>query len=208
MRKRIINILLSFLLTITIFVTIFTLTILNDNFIKMNLKKYDYYDVVYENIKRDLLEYNNNLDYSLDKNKMIKDINTYVKSRYDNKYYISKIETDVEDSEIRDIYNKNIKFNNIFKDYNMVMIIYGIYLFDIILIIITGTVFVKTKKNHDIYLILVVSSVISFFVYGVIYITNNINIDILSHIVNSFAHYYLAINIILFEYSLFKKIKK
>lgn len=207
MIKEKINICLSILFSIVLFITIFCLTVLNANFIKINLKKSNYYNVVYNNIINDLKEYDENLIYTLDIKDVEDDINEYVKSRYSNKYFISKIETDISNNEIRDIYNKNIKFNNLFINYNMVLIIYSLFSLDIILIIITGIIFKKTKNKHNIRIILILSSIISFIIYGICYIFNNYNLDILYNIFNNYLHIYLAINIIILECIIIKKIK-
>ena len=206
--RRVINILLSFLFSITLFVTMFSFTVLNKNFIYRNFKNYDYYNKVYINIKNDIKEYDKKLKYELSKKDVENDIKTYVKKRYDNTYFVNKIETDNNGEKLRDIYNKNIRFNNYFINKGYPLYITIIYFVNILLIIITGIVFKKTRYKHDLFKIMVYS-----FIFSIIfYISSRLMIDLknelLSLILYNALKIYLGVNIILFEFSIFKKYKK
>ena len=103
--KHILNISESILLSISIFLIVFSLTLLNKNYIKFELNRYNYYDKVVNEINN---EYGSTVVYY---NDVKEDINNYVDSYYADKNYTSR--TNNEDNTI---YNNHIKFIGPFKN--------------------------------------------------------------------------------------------
>lgn len=194
MAKQIINSSLALLLSLTIIVSLFSLTILNDNFIKKELQKNDYYDEVYNELKIEMSNTN------LTKDIVIKDINNFIKSDYNKqkKYSIS------DNSEI---YNYYIKFKNFFDNFNFYKFKIVIYIVNLVLIFLCGNIFIKTKKYHHINNVLLYSAIINILFYGLSYLFININNHILLNIYHTYLHIILGTSIILIECSIYKLIK-
>lgn len=206
--KKILNILLSLVFSICFFLVILCLTVFNKNFVYRVMDKSNYYDLVVDNIKIDMDNNYPDFKYKLEKKKVKKDIKEYVKSRYENIYFTNKINSNVDSSDIRDLYNKNIKFNNVFEGKNISLSIIVIDFICIFIIIITGSIFKYTKDKHDLKIIMIINFIISVIIYGLITLFVDFNYDLFNLIKESFLHHYIAISIILFEISLFKIIWK
>lgn len=208
MKNNILNIILSILLSITTLLVIIVFTIFNKNYVKHILVKYNYYDTIKTNIETDLKEYDSSLEYELDINDIIKDTNNYIENNYKDKEYFNKINITnlgIIPSDISNIYNKNIKFIKI-NNYAFTKDIFC--LFTLIVIIISGILFNKTKNKHNIRLILLLSGTINIFIYGILYILFNTDSFIIERMVITCLHYYLGLSIIIIEYMLFSKFLK
>lgn len=172
--KRISSYLYALLLSITVIFSLFSLTVLSKNFVLKVIDKNNYIKVINEST-------------GVSKKEIKKDLNKYITNKYQK--------LNLKDKE----YNKYINFMNIDKN-----ITYFIYLITILLIIITGNIFNKTKKKHDIKSILLISSIILIIVYGLIYILFNSSF-ILNEIVYTFNHYILFIAVLFLMISIFSK---
>lgn len=199
MKQRIIDIGLSLLFAITLIITIFCLTVLNKNFVVHSMDGENYYLKVYESIKKDFDA--RGLSYELTEDKVKEDIRVYVKNRYRNDYYR------FSNQELRDDYNKYIKFNNYFKDFDICSIVYLIYLLDLVLIITTGCLFLKTKGIHSLNIIVISNFIVVFLLYGILTLFIDCNNDMINIVITKFSHYYLATAIILLEINIFSQIK-
>lgn len=206
MKNNILNIILSILLSITTFLVILVFTIFNKNYIKHILNKYNYYEDIRNNIISDLNEYDSSLEYDLDINDIVKDTNNYIDNNYKDKIYFNKINItnlDIIPSNISDIYNNNIKFIKI-NNYSFIKDIF--LLITLIMVIIVGILFNKTKNKHNIKYILILSNILNIFIYGILYILFNTDSLIIERIVITSLHYYLGLSIIIIEYVCFKKL--
>ena len=172
--KKISSYLYAFLLSITVVFSLFSLTVLSKNFVLKVIDKSNYINIINEST-------------GVSKKEIKKDLNKYIINKYQK--------LNIKDKE----YNKYINFMNIDKN-----ITYFIYLITILLIIITGNIFNKTKKKHDIKSILLISSIILIIVYGLIYILFNSSF-ILNEIVYTFNHYILFIAVLFLMISIFSK---
>lgn len=191
MRLIVNNILLGILFSITFFFVVFSLTVLNKNFIYKIFKDNSYYHVLEERLN----------SYDIDKKRLESDLKVYVKKRYSNEYFSANGQVD------RDAYNNVIKFDGYFDNINITLIIYIIYLITIVLIIITGIIFKKNKGYHGLLCISLIKFLISIVVFGWLFLFIKIDNSILDIIKDTFIHYYLAFAIIIFELFLLKRIK-
>ena len=185
------NLLLSVLLSITTVFLIISLFLFNDRFIKKVLFKHNIVDVVYKNIDNEIDE-----EFSLDKDLLEIDIIRYI----DNGYFLNvkgKIISNGE-NKYEDIYSKNIK---LFNEYNIFKLKSVFYILTFIFIIVTGVLFILTKRKHNIDFILLISGIIDIIIYGVIFIFNNFNSSELI-IVNTLLHILLAIGVLFLVSSL------
>lgn len=180
--------------------SVFCLTTLNKNFIKHIMNKNNYYEEVYKEIKDDLT--NKDIDINITSDLITKDINNYVKSRYRNDYYQFAVE------EYRDDYNRFIKFNNYFGDYDLCLTIYLLFIIDFILVVGTGVLFLRTKTIHNLNFIMVINFLITVVVYGVFSLGFTTNLNILNEVIQEFSRYYLGTSIILLELVIFNLLKK
>lgn len=199
MKIKIVNILLSLLFAITFIVTTFCLTVLNKNFVIHYMNREKYYEEVYEDIVEEFDK--TGLSYELTKDKVKEDIRKYVRSRYRNDYF------HFSNQELRSDYNKYIKFNGFFGENDVCSMIYLLYLLDLVLIIITGVIFLKTKSYHNLNDILIGNFIISILLFGGLTLFLNCHNEIINIVLNAFEHYYLAIAIILFEIAIMSKLK-
>lgn len=198
MKRNIVNILLSLLLFITLFFVMVSLTICNDNFVIKVLEDNNYYK------KQSLLlekEIGSNIE--LDNTLFKEDINNYVEKKFVDKKYSSKIDGNKHSF----LYNKYVKFNNEFKNINIKKYIWIIYIVSIILVIITGAIFNRTKKYHDINNILIINFIFSIILAMYIYVFIDFDLDILNSIKIVANKYYMAVSIILLEIGVYNKIK-
>ena len=173
--KKISSYLYAFLLSITVVFSLFSLTVLSKNFVLKVIDKSNYINIINEST-------------GVSKKEIKKDLNKYITNKYQK--------LNLKDKE----YNKYINFMNIDKN-----ITYIIYLITILLIIVTGNIFNKTKKKHDIKSILLITSIMLIIIYGLIYILFN-RTFILNEIVYTFDHYILFIAVLFLMISIFSRI--
>lgn len=173
--KKISSYLYAFLLSITVVFSLFSLTVLSKNFVLKVIDKSNYINVINEST-------------GVSKKEIKKDLNKYITNKYQK--------LNLKDKE----YNKYINFMNIDKN-----ITYIIYLITILLIIVTGNIFNKTKKKHDIKSILLITSIMLIIIYGLIYILFNSSF-ILNKIVYTFDSYILFIAVLFLMISIFSRV--
>lgn len=197
------NILIIILFSITAFLSMVCLTLFNTNFVLHKMEEFDYYDIQYNSLTNYLKS--NSIEFKINKSDLKNDIEEYVKSRY-SKYYIhNKIEASTNTD---NIYLDYVKFNNILEKYNANLIIYISFIVTILLVILTGSIFIRTKKKHNINLILSISSIILIVIYGIIYLLFNTNNEFFNYIVNESLHYLLGLSVILLDLVFLNKIRK
>ena len=128
------------------------------------------------------------IETKVDKDIIKKDLKDYINSKYKAVDYENKK------------YEKNINFFLI-NDYKNI-----IYIVTIILVIVTGYLFNKTKKIHNIYTILLITSFFLVVFYGTIYITIDVNL-IFNYLLNIYLHFVLLIADIFFILGIVNKHK-
>ena len=197
MKKFLINSGLSVLFTLVIVSSLLCLTVLNDNFVIKVLKNNEYYSDVYKDINVRLKS--DKISCNIDKKSIENDINKYVKSYY----RIDKVKIN---NDCKDIYKEYIRVSSIDK-FNMKMVYYITFIITIILVIIVGSIFIRTGNVHNLDNIVMMSSILMILIYGGIYIFVDTNIDIVNKVIDSANHLMLAVAIILFEIIVFKKLK-
>ena len=84
---------------------------------------------------------------------------------------------------------------------------YGTFLITIVVVIIIGSLFIKTKGIHSLDNIILISFPLLIIISGFVYIFISTDIDIINKVINSANDLLLGISIILFEIIIFKKIK-
>ncbi len=173
--KKISSYLYAFLLSITVVFSLFSLTVLSKNFVLKVIDKSNYINIIDEST-------------GVSKKEIKKDLNKYITNKYQK--------LNLKDKE----YNKYINFMNIDKNITCI-----IYLITILLIIVTGNIFNKTKKKHDIKSILLITSIMLIIIYGLIYILFN-RTFILNEIVYTFDHYILFIAVLFLMISILSRI--
>lgn len=194
------NIVLTFLFTISCFFSIMCLTLFNTNFVLKKMEKFDYYEKQYISLTNYLNS--NSIEYKLKKSDFKYDIEKYVKSRY-SKYYIhNKIESSTNTD---NIYLDYVKFNNILEKYNANLIIYISFMMTILLVIVTGNIFIRTKGKHNLDLIFIYSSITLILIYGGLYLLFSTNNEFLGFLVNESLHYLLGISVIMLDIVFIKK---
>ncbi len=199
MKRKLINVGESILLSITIILALICLTIFNRHFVIMSLND-DYYEIVMNNIKNDMSIYN--INYELDINDVKKDTKKFINSYYTNKDFVNKMVFDegiIVNDEVNDIYSRDIRFNDIFRNYNISIIREILYLITITLIILVGNLFIHTKKKHDIKDILIISGVIIIIIYGILSMIMSIDNPAIYMIINKFMKYLLGVGILLLD---------
>lgn len=205
MKKLLINSGLSILFSIVVILSIFCVTLLNDNFVLRILDNKNYYDEVYKDITIYLSKNYSEYNCSIDKSILTKDIKTYFKKDFN----IKKINNNIVC--LGDVDTKNIYYDFIsidyFKNKNMKIIYYITFGITILLVILIGSLFIKTKSSHDIFSIFIISFIPLVLTYGLSYIFVDFDNQILNYIFNIANHYLLGISIILLEIGLFKKIR-
>jgi len=199
MKRKLINVGESILLSITIILALICLTIFNRHFVIMSLND-DYYEIVMNNIKNDMFIYN--INYELDINDVKKDTKKFINSYYTNKDFVNKMVFDegiIVNDEVNDIYSRDIRFNDIFRNYNISIIREILYLITITLIILVGNLFIHTKKKHDIKDILIISGVIIIIIYGILSMIMSIDNPAIYMIISKFMKYLLGVGILLLD---------
>lgn len=197
------NILLVLLFSITAFFSMVCLTLFNTNFVLHKMEEFDYYDIQYNSLTNYLKS--NSIEFKINKSDLKNDIEEYVKSRY-SKYYIhNKIEASTNTD---NIYLDYVKFNNILEKYNANLIIYISFIVTILLVILTGSIFIRTKKKHNLNFIFLISSLILIVIYGIVYLLFSTNNEFFNYIVNESLHYLLGLSVILLDLVFLNKIRK
>lgn len=194
MKKQVVNVSISILFSITIVLTIVSLTVLNDRFVMKVLDHNNYIFVIQEKINEDFKK--NNIDRVIEKEEVKGYVKAYVKSRYkyEEKNYSSAMESKIINEHILFMGNKDYKFYS-----------YIIYLLTLISIIITGNVFLKSKKYHDLANVYIYSFFILVFIYGIGYFNVDKFTLIVKEIVDLLNHIILGVGIVLLEIGLIKK---
>lgn len=200
--KKGINYILSILLSLSTVLLILSLFLFNKRFIsKVNIKN-NLSDFVYKEIDASIEE-----DFELDKDLLELDIKRYI----DNGYYLNtnnKIQVNGE-LKYEDIYLNSIK---LFNKYNINRIKSTIYFLTFLILIITGIFFIKTKFNHKIEIIILLSGIIDILIYGIIYLFNNftsselIIVNVLLHILLFIGCLFIFASIILLNEKRIKKL--
>jgi hypothetical protein len=108
--------------------------------------------------------------------------------------------------DLKSVYINHIKLD-IFDKVNMTLVYYLSFIVVIFLVIIVGSLFIKTKNSHDIFNIFIGSFPINILIYGLLYIFIDTDVKIVNELINVSLHLLLGISIILFEIGIFKKIK-
>lgn len=197
------NILIIILFSITAFLSMVCLTLFNTNFVLHKMEEFDYYDIQYNSLTNYLKS--NSIEFKINKSDLKNDIEEYVKSRY-SKYYIhNKIEASTNTD---NIYLDYVKFNNILEKYNANLIIYISFIVTILLVILTGSIFIRTKKKHNLNFIFLISSLILIVIYGIVYLLFSTNNEFFNYIVNESLHYLLGLSVILLDLVFLNKIRK
>lgn len=198
MKKVIINLGASILLTVTIILSIISLTLFNSRFMIKVVEHYQVSTSVITNFENRTNQ--SGVCVTIEKDKVKKDLEKYIKSGYQEPNF--KVNSN---KAINKIYNEEI---NLFKiDFSYKKIRYVVDIVTIIFVIITGNVFLKSKKYHNIYSIFIITSIllIAVFGYNVIYMDGYF--EILNKALNIINHIILASAIVLLEVSLWNKIK-
>lgn len=201
MKKVIGNSVLSILFTLTIVFSSISLTLCNDNFINKYLDKYHYSYIAYKEICKELDKIGLEGKYTLSEKEVKEDIQLFVKSKYNLNTIEKRIHIDdkiiIEESIIQDIYQDKINFLKIKRD-DIKNIIYIIYLITLSLIVVTGSLFIKTKKGHSLKFIFSLSFLLLVSIYGIMYFNIN-DTTIFNKILINYNHVILGIGIILLE---------
>jgi hypothetical protein len=177
--KKVLNIILSIMLAITIFLSVICITIFNRNYIKFELRIHSYYDTILNNI---INESNDSIE--VDNNQIRKDVDTYI----DNYYKDCKCSND------NTIYKDNIMFFNKYKNMRLYHDI--LCLATLGIIIITGILFLKTKKVHNIKCIIYITSILGIIISFIIYLNISYT-GIINLIIKDYYYIYLGINVLL-----------
>ena len=205
MKRRLISSLLTILFSIVVVLVLFCLTLLNDNFVIRVLKNNNYYSEVYKELMIDINTNYKNDDCSIDKDILEDDINRYFKKDFK----VSNIKGNIEcksKKDLKSVYINHIKLD-IFDNVNMTLVYYLSFIVVIFLVVIVGSLFIKTKNSHDIFNIFIGSFPINILIYGLLYIFIDTDVKIVNELINVSLHLLLGISIILFEIGIFKKIK-
>lgn len=125
----------------------------------------------------------------VDKDIIKKDLHDYINSNYKKATYENKK------------YEKNINFFLV-SNYKSI-----IYVVTIVLIVITGYLFNKTKKKHNLYSVVLITSLILVIFYGVTYIAIDINI-VFNYLLNIYLHFILIVADLFFILGVVNKFKK
>lgn len=198
--KKVLNIGLSLFLTVLIALVVFAMTILNKSFVKLSFTIHNYYEVIQNNINNEIT-----MEHSLEIKDIKGDVNNYIDGYYEDRKYGNKIYTtdEVDKDYLDEVYNRNIKaiksMNNIRMYHDIIDILIMAF------IILGGFLFVKTKKIHNLKLVLIISSILGIICSGVLFIFNNFD-GALGVIVNDCYSIYLGINLFILLFIAFKSV--
>lgn len=193
--KKIINYWESILLVITIIISITFFTLCNKNFYYHEFKKYNYYDDIYIDIN---MHYN---ECHISRKQIKNDINKYIS--HNMSITINNPRDCIKD----DYYESSIKFNNKFNDIDVDLVVNIMFITSIILVIITGIIFKKTKHNHNINNILTITGILLIITYLMVRILINVNIKIFNSCIIDANKYLLVISGLIFSIKFYKFIK-
>ena len=186
--KNINNFLDGLLLSLSIVGIVGVFFLVNNRFIFNIVNDINYDEEVYKLIVDDLKEYDDTLVYKLNMKDVKKDIKYYMNNGYDYPNLTSKIKVKNNNKQIEDIYINRIKFLD---KYNFKKIKNIIYIYTLIVVIISGTIFFKNKFKHKIDYVLLISGIINILIYGYIFLFNKLD-GIGSIILNKSLKVFLA----------------
>ena len=187
--KNIYNFLDGLLLSLSIVGIVGVFFLVNNRFIFNIVDDINYEEEVYKLIVDDLKKYDDTLVYKLNIKDIKKDLKFYMNNGYEYPNLTSKIETQNSNKEIEDIYINRIKFLD---KYNFKKTKIIIYIFTLIMVLITGSLFFKNKFKHKIDYVLLISGIINIFIYGYIFLFNRLD-GVASIILNKSLKVFLAI---------------
>ena len=187
--KNINNFLDGLLLSLSIVGIVGVFFLVNNRFIFNIVDDINYEEEVYKLIVDDLKEYDDTLVYKLNIKDIKKDLKFYMNNGYEYPNLTSKIEVQNSNKEIEDIYINRIRFLDKYKFKKVKNII---YIFTLIVVVITGNVFFKNKFKHKIDYVILISGIINIFIYGYIFLFNKLD-GIGSIILNKSLKVFLAI---------------
>jgi hypothetical protein len=191
MKKEILNsVLIGLLLSFTVLFLFGFLTIFNKNYIKRYLDKYNYYEIKYNNIKKEIEYLDNTYEYELSIDDVKEDINYYVSNNFEN-IQIHRF----DNKDMNDIYSSNVKIDNYFiehSNYNTIKILSIIIM--ITLIIITFELYLNLKC--EVYNFLFMSGIFGLIINYIMYKAFYFNLDIVDYLYNKYMLFYLIANIV------------
>ncbi len=170
--KSIYNYLDGLLLSLSIVGIVGVFFLVNNRFIFNIVDDINYHEEVYKLIVDDLKKYDNSLVYELNIKDIKKDLKYYMNNGYDYPNLTSKIKVDNENKKIEEIYINRIKFLDKYQFRKVKNII---YIFTLIIVIITGSIFFRNKFKHKIDYVLLISGIINIFIYGFIFLFNGLD---------------------------------
>jgi hypothetical protein len=188
---KLINILESILLSICIIMVVLSFTLFNTRFIIHEFTKHDYYQMIKDNINKEV-----DVEYTIDDSLLKNDVNSYINGYFNDRSFTNKImiNEDVIPSKYDEIYNRNIKVIGPYKNVRMIKDIFDVA--TIIMLIVTGTILNKTKKKHNINTIGLITSITGIIISFIILYTMNYG-TIINGMVKDIYYVYLGFNILL-----------
>ena len=197
--KSVVNIIASILLAITISVVMGFFTLGNYRFLAHEFKKYDYYNEVYKDITKTFD--NEKIAYKISAKDVTDDINKYVKHSFNIKI-VNPVKEDKNN-----IYISKVTFNNKFKNIDMDLIKNITFISALILISVTGIMFKKTKKVHNLKHISIITSILLVLVYGGVKVFVSVSIPIFNKCIIDASYYILFISGFMLSFSIAKVVK-
>ena len=194
MKEKVNSVLIGLLLSFTIVFVLCFLTILNKNYYRHELDNKNYYEDVYNNIKEEI-EYCGISDYKLDINDVKEDINYYIGNNFENVNF-HKYDNNV----LNEIYNRNIKFKNAFKDnYNLIKMIIIVVMIALIIVTFELYLNLSCEKYNFIFMSGFFGLILNYILYVSFYFDNTI----IDYLYNRYMLYYLIANIFQIVYSVY-----
>ena len=194
MKEKVNSILIGLLLSFTIVFVLCFLTILNKNYYRHELDNKNYYEDVYNNIKEEI-EYCGIDDYELDINDVKEDINYYIGNNFENVDF-HKYDNNV----LNEIYNRNIKFKNAFKDnYNLIKMIIIVVMIALVIVTFELYLNLSCEKYNFIFMSGFFGLILNYILYVSFYFDNTI----IDYLYNRYMLYYLIANIFQIVYSVY-----
>ena len=194
MKEKVNSILIGLLLSFTIVFVLCFLTILNKNYYRHELDNKNYYEDVYNNIKEEI-EYCGISDYKLDINDVKEDINYYIGNNFENVEFHK-----YDDNVLNEIYNRNIKFKNAFKDnYNLIKMIIIVVMIALVIVTFELYLNLSCEKYNFIFMSGFFGLILNYILYISFYFDNTI----IDYLYNRYMLYYLIANIFQIVYSVY-----
>ena len=194
MKEKVNSILIGLLLSFTIVFVLCFLTILNKNYYRHELDNKNYYEDVYNNIKEEI-EYCGIDDYELEINDVKEDINYYIGNNFENVDF-HKYDNNV----LNEIYNRNIKFKNAFKDnYNLIKMIIIVVMIALVIVTFELYLNLSCEKYNFIFMSGFFGLILNYILYVSFYFDNTI----IDYLYNRYMLYYLIANIFQIVYSVY-----